>query len=269
MSEVTWLPTASWAKAHSPVDGLQLSVRSLPGSDAAGDRGDFFDLHPIRPGRLGIAVGDIGDITSISDITDIRATVGHWAVTRQPGESVATACGILRAMASIKAKPSWVLAGLNQVFLARPVLDPSVLSMTYAAVRPTRAGMLVRICTAGQQLPFVRRASGGVFALGKLGMPLGLHPDPGLHEARLLLRAGDSLILVTDNVTRAVGQDRTSFGSDRLRQILAEFGGASATRTVGAILREVRAFSGGHVAHDTVALVVQVPGQRRGAHPVG
>ncbi len=256
MSEVTWLPTANWAKAPQPFDGLQLSVRSLPGTDACADRGDFFDLHPLQPGRLGIVVGDVGDIS------DIRATTAeHWAVAHQPGESIAMACAILRAMASIKARPSWVLAGLNQVTLALPVLDPSVLNVTYAAVRPTRAGMRVRVCTAGQQRPFVRRASGGVFALGKLGLPLGLHPTPRLRDARLLLRPGDSLVLVTENVTQAIGQDHTSFGADRLRQVLAESGGASPARTVGAILREVQDFSGGHVAHDTVALVVKVPSQ--------
>jgi serine phosphatase RsbU (regulator of sigma subunit) len=155
-----------------------------------------------------------------------------------------------------------VLARLNQVFLAWPVLDPSALKVTYAAVRPTRGGMLVRVCTAGQQLPFVRRASGGVFTFGKPGMPLGLHPDPQLHDARLRLRAGDSLVLVTGNVTRAVGQDHTPFGTDRLCQVLAELGGAPAARTVGAILREVRSFSGGHVARDTVALVVKAPGKQ-------
>jgi serine phosphatase RsbU (regulator of sigma subunit) len=259
MSEVTWLPTASWAKAQGTVDGLQLSARSLPGRDIDDDRGDFFDLYPLRPGRLGIVVGDV------SDMGDIRATtVQHWPVARKPGEGVARALAILRAMASIKARPSWVLAGLNQVSLAWPVPDPSVLNVTYAAVRPTRAGMLVRICTAGQQRPFVRRASGGVFALGKLGLPLGLHPDPRLHDVRLLLRPGDSLILVTDNVTHALGQDHTSFGAERLCQIVADSGGASAARTVGAILSEVRDFTGGDVAHDTVALVVKVPRQRAG-----
>jgi len=265
--EVTWHPTATRVKTHAAIVGLQLSVRSLPGRAASGDLGDFYDVHPLVHGRWGLAVGDVRAGTLEDDWAAESPAVLHQAVLRSltarpAAGSITTACAILRAMAFLEARPSRVLAGLNRAILAWPARD-QYLTMTYAAVRPTRLGTLVRICTAGEQTAFVRRAGGDVLPVGGPGTALGLQQEPQLRDARVLLRSGDSLVLVTENVTQAVNPaNGTSFGAAGLRMLLANLDDASAARSVRAILRAVRKFRG-RSDHETVALVLKVPGNKR------
>jgi phosphoserine phosphatase RsbU/P len=224
------------------IPGLQVCARYAAGGTGVEVLGDFYDVFPSVRGGWGMAVGDV---------------CGKGVAA---AKSTALARYTLRAEAHRETRPSTILAALNQALLDWLTDDPRFLTAIYATVRPTLAGASVRISSGGHPLALVRRADGRVQTFGRPGTLLGLLPDPELHDSRMLLRAGDSMILFTDGVTEARGHaDRDLFGDDRLRDVIAGLGDESATGIADAIQQAVLAFSGAAISDDSVALVLKVP----------
>lgn len=224
------------------IPGLQVAARYQAGGTGAEILGDFYDVFPSVRGSWGMVVGDV---------------CGNGIAA---AKSTALARYALRGEALRQARPSRILAGLNQTLLDWPTDDPRFLTAIYATVHPHRAATSVRVSSAGHPLALVRRAGGQVQAVGRPGTLLGLLPGPDLHDTRLLLRAGDSMILFTDGVTEARSHiDRDLYGDRRLSDLIAGLGNVSAARMATAVIKATRAFSGGVVSDDTVVLVLKVP----------
>ncbi len=174
-------------------------------------------------------------------------------------KSTALARHTLRGEALRQARPSLILAGLNQALLDWPADDQRFLTAIYATVRPRLALTSVRICSAGHPLALIRRADGGVKTFGQPGTLLGLLPDPDLSDTRQLLRPGDSMILFTDGVTESRSHvDRALYGDERLTALIGGLGSLTAARMATAVIKAIRAFSGGVISDDTVVLVLKV-----------
>ncbi len=224
------------------IPGLQVAARHMAGGGGAEFLGDFYDVFPSVRGSWGLVVGDV---------------CGKGVPA---AKSTALARYTLRAAAHRQTRPRVILAALNQALLEWLTDDPRFLTAIYATVRRTPAGASVQISSAGHPLALVHRAGGRVQTFGRPGTLLGAFPDPELYDSRRLLRGGDSLILFTDGVTEARSQaGRDFYGEDRLRDLIAGLGEASAAQTADAIHQDVRAFSGADVSDDTVALVLKVP----------
>jgi sigma-B regulation protein RsbU (phosphoserine phosphatase) len=224
------------------IPGLEVAAQYVAGGRRGEVLGDFYDVFPSVPGSWGMVVGDV---------------CGKGVPA---AKSTALARYTLRAEAHRKTRPSLILAALNLALLDWLTDDPRFLTAIYATVRPTLAGAVVEISSAGHPLALVRRADGRVQPIGRPGTLLGLLPDPELHDSQSLLRAGDVLILFTDGVTEARGSvDRALYGDDRLRDLVAALGDMSAERIADAIQRAVLSFSGGQISDDTVTLVLRIP----------
>jgi len=223
------------------IPGLQVAARYLAGGAGTEILGDFYDVFPSLRGSWGLVVGDV---------------CGKGI---EAAKSTALARHTLRGAALRQARPSLILAGLNQALLDWPADDPRFLTAIYATVRPRLAVTSVRISSAGHPLALVRRADGQVKAVGKPGTLLGLLPDPDLSDTRLLLRPGDSMILFTDGVTESRSHvDRDFYGDDRLSELIGGLGDLTAGRMATAVIKAIRAFSGGVISDDTVVLVLKV-----------
>ena len=75
-----------------------------------------------------------------------------------------------------------------------------------------------------------------------------------------MLRAGDSLILFSDGVTEARnGADRSLYGDERLRRLVAGLGDLSAVAMAEAIHLAALAFTGGRLSDDIVVLTGASP----------
>jgi sigma-B regulation protein RsbU (phosphoserine phosphatase) len=176
------------------------------------------------------------------------------------------------AEAHRQTRPAVILAALNQALLDWLTDDPRFLTAIYATIRPTAAGASVRISPGGHPLALVPRGDGRVQPAGQPGTLLGLLLHPELHDCRVLLRAGDSLILFTDGVTEARHHaSRGLYGDNRLRDLIAGLHGMPAAGIAEAIQQAALSFSGGKASDDTVTLVLTVPPARReqagGARP--
>jgi hypothetical protein len=225
-----------------PIPGLQVAARYAAGGTGVEVLGDFYDVFPSVRGSWGLVVGDV---------------CGKGVPA---AKSTALARYTLRAEAHRQTQPSLILAALNQALLDWLTDDPRFLTAIYATVRPTVAGASVRICSGGHPLALVRRADGRVQAAGQPGTLLGLLAHPELPDSRVLLRAGDSLVLFSDGVIEARSPaDRDLYGDDRLRDFLATLRDMSAEQIAGAVLQAALTFSGGKTGDDTVTLVLTVP----------
>jgi sigma-B regulation protein RsbU (phosphoserine phosphatase) len=237
------------------IPGLQVAARYVAGGSGAEILGDFYDVFPSVRRSWGIVVGDV---------------CGNGIPA---AKSTALARYALRGEALRQARPSRVLDRLNQTLLDWPADDRRFLTAIYATVRPHLAATSVRVSSGGHPLALVRRADGRVETAGRPGTLLGLISDPDLYDTRLLLRAGDAMILFTDGVTEARSHiDRDFYGDNRLSDLIAGLGNVSAARMATAVIKATRAFSGGVVSDDTVVLVVKVPapasaGRKPGALP--
>ena len=224
------------------IPGLQVAARYRAGGTGADILGDFYDVFPSVRGSWGLVVGDVCG----SGI----AAAKHTALARHT----------LRGEALRQSRPSLILAGLNQAMLDWPTDDPRFLTAIYATVRPHLASTSVRISSAGHPLALLRRADGRVESAGRPGTLLGLLPDLDLHDTRLTLRAGDCMILFTDGVIEARSHiNRELYGDERLKALITELASQPAARVATAIIKSVRAFSGGVISDDTAVLVLRVP----------
>ena len=224
------------------IPGLQVAARYTAGGTGAEVLGDFYDVFPSMRGSWGMVVGDV---------------CGKGVPA---AKSTALARYTLRAEAHRQTRPSLILAALNQALLNWLTDDPRFLTAIYATIRPTATGASVRISSAGHPLPLVRRGDGRVQPAGQPGTLLGLLPHPELHDRRVLLRAGDSLILFTDGVTEARHHaSRGLYGDERLSGLIAGLHGMPAAGTADAIQQAALSFSGGQASDDTVTLVLTVP----------
>lgn len=227
------------------IPGLQVAARYTAGGAGAEVLGDFYDVFPSVRGSWGMVVGDV---------------CGKGVAA---AKSTALARYTLRAEAHRQTRPSLILAALNRALLDWLTDDPRFLTAIYATIRPTATGASVRLSSGGHPLALVRRGDGRVQTAGQPGTLLGLLPRPELHDCRVLLRTGDSLILFTDGVTEARHHaSRGLYGDSRLRDLIAGLHGVPAAGIAGAIQQAVLSFSGGKASDDTVALVLTVPPAR-------
>jgi sigma-B regulation protein RsbU (phosphoserine phosphatase) len=228
------------------IPGLQVAARQAAGGTGAEVVGDFCDVFPSVGETWGIVVGDV-------------CGKGPAAARR-----TALARYTLRALARRQTRPSLLLADLNQVLLDWPTEDPRFVTAIYAAARPVRGGVMVRVSSAGHPLALVRTANGEVHELGRAGALLGVLDNPELHDSQRLLRAGDSLILFSDGVTEARGDlHHDLYGDKRLRSLVARLGDLTAAAMADAIQLATLTFSGGQFSDDTAALVLKVPSMQR------
>ena len=88
------------------------------------------------------------------------------------------------------------------------------------------------------------------------GAALGVFPEWKYENANIALKPGDRLLLVTDGITEAYGQDEVEFGEERLA--LAALAGSkhTAAEMSRLLLEEVSTYCGLHFHDDATLLVI-------------
>jgi serine phosphatase RsbU (regulator of sigma subunit)/PAS domain-containing protein len=214
---------------------------------AAGARnmvgGDFYDLWEITggsEGEFGFAIGDVcGKGAAAAALTALARHTVRTASIWLPGH-----------------RPEGVLRALNDAVIKRAG-SGQFCTVTYAYAKPFEDGFELVVASGGHPLPFVLRADGSVEQPGSPGTLLGILPDIRVHEAGIVLRPGDGIVLWTDGVSDRRG-DGELFGEERLRALLEAAGDATPREIADAIEREVVAFSPTDPQDDIALLVVRI-----------
>ena len=111
-------------------------------------------------------------------------------------------------------------------------------------------------CNGGHTRPILIKADGTTEFVGSYGVALGIVEGVPLIQQRVSLLPGDTLILYTDGITEAANDDEELFGTERLRELLAQQPIVSAENTLARIQNAVTAFTNNNAQSDDETLVI-------------
>jgi anti-sigma regulatory factor (Ser/Thr protein kinase) len=163
----------------------------------------------------------------------------------------------LRAAAMQEQLPSRVLEFLNDAM--RRQRPSEFCSVAFARLELNgAAGATAILSNAGHPLPLVLRSTGTVESIGAHGTLLGVADDPDLSDAKVELRAGDSLVLYTDGLTDAYAPARIVTPAD-LVAALEPCGGRPAADIASHVAHTLLGVNGEQPRDDIALLVLRVP----------
>jgi len=220
LPEVPWLDTAA---------------RYVPAADGTQVGGDFYDVFPADDGHWMAVIGDI-----VGKGAEAAAMMGLARYT-------------IRTAAMTEGRPSRILETLNQAIL-RQTDDQRFCTSCCVRLLRNGYGARVTISSGGHPLPLVLQPDGSIESAGVPGSIIGVFDDATFTDRVVDLRENDALVLFTDGVTDE-RRDDEPFGDERLRRVLARFGGANAQRIADGVVDAVAGFATGD-QRDDIALVV-------------
>lgn len=197
--------------------------------------GDYFDYIPLPDGRWGIVVADV---------------VGH---------------GVAAAMfmAKLAAETKFCLAGQANIAAAIERLNDRMSELnlerfvTFLLMVLDNSGEEAQIVNAGHMAPLVYHAADGSTSQPgeeESGLPIGIDMGMNYEATTLNMQPGDVAVLYTDGINEAMNADDELFSIERVRQCVAEGGGAEVI--LNRIVMAVRNFVGDGPQGDDMCMVV-------------
>ncbi|MBT8216304.1 MAG: SpoIIE family protein phosphatase [Acidimicrobiia bacterium] len=220
------------------IPGLEVGAAYRPAGLGDEIGGDFYDFFRVNPTEWVIALGDVcGKGARAAAITAlVRFTV--------------------RGAAMETDDLSDALQTVNRTLL----LDQGAETCTalLARFRPLETGHRARIVSAGHPFPRLIRRSGEITSVGGHGPLLGAYPGISHTVARVVLGAGDTLVMFTDGIVEA-RRGGDFFGDHGLDSLLAEHAGAGAEALASTIANTIVEFQDGSPRDDVAVVVVKEP----------
>lgn len=225
------------------VPGLTLAARFRAAGEANQVGGDFYDLFPVADGWMVV----IGDVTGKGPDAAAITSLARYTI---------------RTAAMYEPDPVAMMRRLNEALLADGE-HPQMCTAACLHVTPAADGepIRVRVVCAGHPSPYLLRASGTIEELCRPGPLLGAFAQAEWVSADIELLTGDGIILYTDGVTDARGEDGR-FGQERLEDVLLDIAGDEADAIAEALDHSLLAFQRGPQRDDVALLVL-----RAGAGP--
>lgn len=198
--------------------------------------GDYFDVLRLSENRIAICIADVvgKGISAALLMANVQATVRAFA---RDSDSPARVCSRVNSVLCGN------IAAEKFVTFFYGILDAEKRTLQYC-----NAGHLAPVlvsCKSARQLP------GG-------GAVLGVFPAWKYEDLAVDLAAGDRLLLYTDGITEAAGQDGSEFGEESLLDVAKANLTAPASYLNAAVLARVTEFCGGHFHDDATLLAVAV-----------
>jgi sigma-B regulation protein RsbU (phosphoserine phosphatase) len=216
------------------VAGLRLAARYRPAAEHLDIGGDFYDVLGSGDDWL-VFLGDVcGKGVEAAVLTDR---------TRQS----------IRTVAYFDRSPATVLAALNTVLLDAGA--DRFVTIVCARFRPSADGSHaeVDLAAAGHPAPIVLRANGFVEEVEASGTAVALRRDARYRETKVRLERGDTMLMFTDGVDEARGEDGF-YGVQRLTAFLPAYAGAAPGVICEAVEQDVVEYLDGR-SHDDIALL--------------
>jgi sigma-B regulation protein RsbU (phosphoserine phosphatase) len=220
--------------------GFDIAGRNEPMASVGGDT---FDYIRISSKILGVAIADVS---------------GHGlpAALQVRDVYMGLRMGLARDYKIVR-----TVERLNKI-IHQSTLTSRFVSMFYGELEPNGNFIYVN---AGHVWPFHLAAGGEVRYLREGGPVLGPLREAEYERGFLRIEPGDLVVLYTDGITETLsdadaGERSEEYGVDRLVELCRARRGLPAEELVGAILDEVKEFSGDRpVADDRTVVVVKRP----------
>jgi sigma-B regulation protein RsbU (phosphoserine phosphatase) len=224
------------------VPGLDMAARYRAAGEANDVGGDFYDVFGVGRGVWAAAVGDVcGTGPEAAAVTGLVRHALHASAqqSRDPAVLLDTANAVLRE----EHDQDW----------------ERFCSAACAVIRPG-AAVRVTLASAGHPPVMVLRADGRVEEIEIRGLALGLDTRVRPQTRRMVLGAGDVLLLYTDGLTEARDGQGRFFGETAFTPLLADLAGLGAEAVVTRLLQAVEEFSAGRLTDDLALLAIRATG---------
>ena len=197
--------------------------------------------------------GDYYDLIQLSD-TELAVCIGDVAGKGMPAALLMS--GLQAAVrASASNSPRDLCERVRRVVVSS-LTGGRFVTFFYATI--DTASMKLRWTNAGHNAPILARTDGTVVRLEEGGPAISrLFRDTRYVEQEIALTAGDRIVLFTDGVSEA-GIGGEMFGEQRIEELVATAGDASAYELQRRIASEATAFAGGEVEDDLTLVVVRL-----------
>jgi serine phosphatase RsbU (regulator of sigma subunit) len=182
------LQAALLPEALPQIEGVQASALYRAAGEFNRVGGDFYDVCACGSGRWMLAIGDVcGKGPRAAGVT-------------------ALARHTLRAAARLYQSPAGILRALHDALTQQP-LGADMCTACLVMIEPQGARAQLTVALAGHPPPVLIRADGQAKQVGRPGTLLGVVDALQLHESKLELQPGQTLLLYTDGVPEAGAPD--------------------------------------------------------------
>src|SRR5213594_2827870 len=192
--------------------------------------GDYYDFLELGGGQVGLVLADIA------------------------GKGIAGALMMANLQANLRSQSGLAredlrgtLCRLNQA-MCESIAADRYASLFFGCYDD--AARRLRYANCGHNPPILLRADGGVERLAATATILGAFESRDCSVAETILAPGDALLLYSDGITEARGDQDDEFGEARLLETLRRHRHGEAPALVAAILEAVREFSAAEQADD-------------------
>lgn len=222
---------------HDPViSGFRISGTNVPARIISGD---YYDYINLLDERLGIVIADVS---------------GKGVPA---GLLMAMCRSALRSFAPGQNSPSAAMAAVNRL-LFPDIREDMFVSMAYAILEPATGALTLSRAGHDPALLF-RRETGKVELLRSPGLALGI--DSGAVFERVTqdmsveMQPGDCMLLYTDGVKEAVGEDDEEYGMERLSESFRLVAPLGAEAVLTKVQEDLGIFTGDSPQMDDITLV--------------
>jgi len=215
--------------------GIQISAVNIMAESVGGD---YYDFTINDQGQLALAIGDsMGrGISSALLMTTVRAVWQSWVVIGSKS-------------------PSETLSMVNRSVYQDMRAAGAFVTMFSALYDPTTS--IFKYSNAGHHPPIFRTAlTPKCRDLDVGGFPLGIFPNSEYKGDEFIMQDGDIIVIYTDGIVEAQNRDGSSFGLERLCDIVNQNHDYTAEDIKDIILSDLNLYTGGVSYTDDVTIVV-------------
>jgi phosphoserine phosphatase RsbU/P len=228
------LQTRIVPQRHMAAQGVELFGDSVPAGVVGGD---YFGVWQPAADMLHFCVADVSG----------KGTPGAL-IAAMLYASVST-------LSSSSNSPEIVLAQVETTL--RNQLGEGHYVTIFYGVLDLRSRVL-HFVNAGHCPPILRRQNGSVESLVPTRPVLGFMLEAGFRSERLVLAAGDRLLLYTDGVSEAANESGEEFGRDRLAALVGGPEDESLPQRYAQIMKDVQQHAAGKFADDATLLLISI-----------
>jgi sigma-B regulation protein RsbU (phosphoserine phosphatase) len=228
------LQTRIVPQRHLQTPEIEIFGKSIPAGLVGGD---YFGVWQPTPDALHFCVADVSG----------KGTPGAL-IAAMLYASVST-------LSSSSNSPEIVLAQV-EVTLRNQLGEGHYVTIFYG-VLDLRSHAL-HFVNAGHCPPILRRQNGSIESLGPTRPVLGFMLDAGFRSERMVLQAGDRLLLYTDGVTEAADSAGEEFGPERLAELVYGSEKETLPDRYEQIMEKVKQHADGKFFDDATLLLISV-----------
>jgi sigma-B regulation protein RsbU (phosphoserine phosphatase) len=233
LSGRTWYPE-SQSISPSGMSGMEIAGRCMPMMDVSGD---CFSFSSMDGGQIGMAIGDA------------------CGKGMEAARLMASVCTIFQMLARKLSVPGKLLYHLNRV-VCHSTPQNQFVTFLYGLWNADAHTFTYSRAGHPPALHY-KSATKHVHELSVGGMVLGVCEDMKYPTASVSLDIGDVLVLYTDGITEATDVSSEVFGSQRLAEVVMEYGDKPSEVLVSEILNAVSRFAHQRWTDDVTLVIVK------------